>query len=280
MSGRIERRFRELAEHGRPGLVIFVTAGDPDPETSAALVHGLAVAGADIIELGMPFSDPMADGPVIQAANQRALANGQTMRRTLDMVRSLRADDDATPVVLMGYYNPIHHYGVDAFVADAAAAGVDGMIVVDLPPEEDAELRGPASDQGLNLIRLIAPSTGDKRLKQLVENTGGFLYYVAVTGVTGTKSAAGGSVAAAVERIRRATDLPIAVGFGIRTPEQVAEISATADAAVVGSAVVQLIADGVDKSGQAKPGLAKSVLGFVADLAKGVRGASWDSDQG
>jgi len=260
-NARIEACFKALAREGRGGLVTFITAGDPDGDISAAILRGLPGAGADMIELGMPFSDPMADGPAIQAASLRALANGHTMAATLAMVREFRRGDGETPVILMGYYNPIHSYGIDAFVADAAEAGTDGLIIVDLPPEEDAVLRLPAAAAGIDLIRLATPTSDDKRLPVLMGSASGFVYYVSVAGVTGTKSAASASVADAVARIRRHTDLPVAVGFGIRTPEQVGEVARIADAAVVGSAIVDVIADG---SG------VESVLEFVAALSAGV----------
>ncbi|MHA1569137.1 MAG: tryptophan synthase subunit alpha [Alphaproteobacteria bacterium] len=270
---RLEKRFAALARQGRAGLIAFVTAGDPDAGTSAAILAGLPSAGADIIELGMPFSDPMADGPAIQASSLRALKSGANMRRTLDMVGAFRNTDQETPIVLMGYYNPIYSYGIDGFVADAQAAGVDGMIVVDLPPEEDAELREPASAKGLHLIRLATPTTDDTRLSTLLADTGGFIYYVSIAGITGTQSAESTAVGRAVARLKQATDLPIAVGFGIRTPEQAAEIARTADAAVVGSAIVDHLADRLDAAGRPSPELVDSVLGFVGDLATGIRGA-------
>ena len=276
---RIDRRFTALAREGRAGLVTFVTAGDPDADTSAAIVAGLAGAGADLIELGMPFTDPMADGPAIQAAGQRALKAGQTMRRTLAMVAALRRNDDDTPVILMGYFNPIHHYGVDAFLADAGDAGVDGLIVVDLPPEEDAALCAPAMTAGISFIRLVSPATGPDRIKQLVANSSGFIYYVSIAGITGTRSAVGSEVAQGIARIRGVTDLPVAIGFGIRTAAQAAEMAGVGNAVVVGSAIVQRIADGCDESGRPKPGLTESVLGFVSELARGVRGASGDPEQ-
>src|SRR5271165_5788992 len=231
---RIAKCFSALREEGRGGLVTYLTAGDPDPNTSARLLAGLAGAGADLIEIGMPFSDPMADGPVIQEAGQRALQQGMTLRRTLALVRELRRADDTTPIVLMGYYNPIYRYGAEAFAGDAVAAGVDGVIVVDLPPEEDAELTGPARAAGLDFVRLATPTSDDKRLPKIVEHASGFLYYVAIAGITGTRSAESADVKSAVTRLRRFTRLPIAVGFGIRTPEQAAAVARAADAAVVG----------------------------------------------
>ena len=270
---RIDRRFRALRDAGRSGLVTFLTAGDPDPAVALDILRGLPAAGADIIELGMPFSDPMADGPAIQASSLRALKAGQTLAMTLDQVRLFRAGDADTPVVLMGYYNPIYIYGVERFIADAVSAGVDGLIVVDLPPEEGDELCRPAVAAGLNFVVLTAPTTDDTRLPRVVEQASGFVYYVSITGITGTKSAMVDDVRAAVERLRRHTDLPIAVGFGITTPEQAADVARVADGAVVGSALVRLVADNLDENGQAKPGLADAVLGLVGALADGVRGA-------
>jgi tryptophan synthase alpha chain len=270
---RIERRFAALAAEGRGGLVTFVTAGDPDAKTARALVAGLPAAGADLIELGMPFSDPMADGPAVQVSSQRALAAGMTLAGTLDLVRDFRAADAETPIVLMGYYNPIYSYGVDRFLADAVGAGVDGLIVVDLPPEEDAELCRPAIAAGLHWIRLATPTTDDARLPAVLANTSGFLYYVAILGITGTRSAAAEAVRAAVSRLKRHTDLPIAVGFGIKTPAQAAEVAAVADAAVVGSALVERIRANLDERGRAKPGLVDDVLGTVRALAEAVRAA-------
>ena len=270
-ASRIARRFASLRGKGRAGLVTFITAGDPDLETSSAILAGLADAGADVIELGMPFSDPMADGPSIQAAGQRALAAGHTMRRTLDMVARFREDDDETPIVLMGYFNPIHHMGADAFAAEVRRAGVDGLIVVDLPPEEEEVLREPAVAVGIDLIRLVAPSTGDARINQLMANAGGFIYYVSVAGITGTKSATRAAITAGVARIRAASELPVAVGFGIRTPEQVAEVASVADAAVVGSAIVDRIADSHKNLGRAAETVVEDALAFVRELAAGVR---------
>ncbi len=270
---RIERRFARLRAEGRAGLVIYLTAGDPDPDTSRALFEGLAAAGADLIEIGMPFSDPMADGPAIQAAGQRALKRGMTLRRTLAMVRALRERDPDTPFVLMGYYNPIYRYGAEAFARDAVAAGVDGAIVVDLPPEEDEELAGPARAAGLAIVRLATPTSDEARLPAIVGHAGGFLYYVAIAGITGTRSADAADVRAAVARLRRFTELPIAVGFGIKTPAQAAEVARAADAAVVGSAVVDRLALNLDPAGNAKPGLVEAVLADIRALAAGVRGA-------
>jgi len=270
---RLAKRFADLKAEGRGGLVTFLTAGDPDGNTSFEILKGLPDAGVDIIELGMPFSDPMADGPAIQASSQRALANGMSVRGTLNQVREFRKGDDDTPIVLMGYFNPIHHYGVEAFVADAKTAGVDGLIIVDLPPEEEAELCLPALAGGVNFIYLTAPTTDDARLPRVVENASGFVYYVSITGVTGTASAAVTDVEAAVARIRRHTDLPVAVGFGITTPQGAADVATVADAAVVGSALIKRIHDNLDDGGKAKPGLVGEVLGFAKQLADGVRGS-------
>lgn len=273
MTGRIEARFEALRREGRAGLVTFLTAGDPDRETSLELLRGLAAAGADLIEIGMPFSDPMADGPVIQAGGLRALAAGMTLAGTLELVRRLRAEDAAIPLVLMGYFNPIHAYGRRRFLDDAKAAGVDGLIIVDLPPEEDDELCLPALERGLAFIRLATPTTDDARLPAVLRHTSGFLYYVSITGITGAAAPVAERVGRAVERLRRHTDLPIAVGFGIREPGQAAEIARLADAAVVGSALVALVADGLDADGKPKPGLVGRVHAQVAALAQGVREA-------
>ncbi|MGH6904436.1 MAG: tryptophan synthase subunit alpha [Geminicoccaceae bacterium] len=273
MSGRIERRFAELEQAGRGGLITFLCAGDPDPATSAEIVAGLPAAGADLIEIGMPFSDPMADGPAVQAGSLRALNAGMSLARTLDLVRGFRRTDDKTPVVLMGYYNPIWHYGPERFLDDARAAGVDGLIVVDLPPEEDDELCLPAQGRGLCFVRLVTPTTDDRRLPKVLSNTGGFLYYVSVTGITGTKAPIADQVGAAVARLRRHTALPVAVGFGIREPAQAAAIARLADAAVVGSALVAHIADSLDANGRARPGLRETLLARVRELAAAVQSA-------
>ena len=272
-ASRLERRFRALREEGRGGLVTFVTAGDPDLETGFELFRLSPQAGADIIELGVAFTDPMADGPAIQEANLRALKAGVTLAKTLDMVRRFRAEDDDTPVILMGYYNPLYSYGVDRFLTDAKAAGVDGLIMVDMPPEEDAELCLPALEAGVAFIRLATPTTDDARLPAVLRNTSGFVYYVSITGTTGAASAADADITAAVGRLRKHTDLPVAVGFGIRTPEQAAAVARVADAAVVGTAIVSRIADNLDEDGTALPQLADSVLDLVNGLAEGVRGA-------
>ncbi len=270
---RIDHRFAALKAEGRAGLVTFITAGDPDHETSLALLKGLPAAGADVIELGMPFTDPMADGPAIQAAGLRALNNGARMTRTLDMVREFRKGDDETPVVLMGYYNPVYSYGVERFLADAKAAGVDGLIVVDLPPEEDTELCVPALNAGVNFIRLTTPTTDDARMPAVLANTSGFVYYVSVTGITGAGSASAGAIDEAVARLRRHTDLPLAVGFGITTPEAAAAVARVADAAVVGSAIVRQVELNLDAEGKPTAALVPNVLDFVRALAQGVRTA-------
>ncbi len=268
---RIARRFAKLKAEGRAGLVTFMTAGDPDLATSAEILKGLPAAGADLIELGVPFSDPMADGPAIQASSLRAIKAGMTLTKVLAMVAEFRNGDDETPVILMGYYNPIYIYGVDRFLADALKAGVDGLIVVDLPPEEEAELCLPALDAGINFIYLTAPTTDDKRLPRVVEHASGFVYFVSITGITGTKSAQAADVATHVTRIKNHTDLPVAVGFGIRTPEQAAGIAAVADAVVVGSALVDRVTANLDDGGKPTAATAEAVLGLVRDLAGGVQ---------
>jgi tryptophan synthase alpha chain len=271
---RIGKRFDELREEGRGGLVVFLTAGDPDPVTGGEILAGLAEAGADLIELGMPFSDPMADGPAIQAASLRALTAGMTLEKVLAQVREFRKTDDATPIILMGYYNPIHYYGVDAFTAAAKEAGVDGLIVVDLPCEEEAELALPAVEAGLNFIYLTAPTTDDGRLARVLEGASGFVYYVSIVGITGTRSAAASDIESAVARLRRHTDLPIAVGFGIKTAEQAAKVASIADAAVVGSVLVSRLAESLDGDGKAGGETVDAVLGLVRELAAGVRDAN------
>ncbi len=268
---RISRCFGRLRDGKRGGLVAFLTAGDPDPTTSAEILRRLPAAGADIIELGMPFSDPMADGPVIQASSLRALRAGQTLRGTLAMVAQFRHDDEDTPIVLMGYYNPIYVYGIDAFVRDASSVGVDGLIIVDLPPEEADELRRPAEAVGLDLVFLTAPTTDSARLPVVLRHARGFVYHVSITGITGTTSATVSDVEAAVARLRQATDLPIAIGFGIRTPAQAGMMARTGDAAVVGSALVNKIAEHMCADGRPGPGLVEHVIQFVASLASGVR---------
>jgi tryptophan synthase alpha chain len=261
---RIETTFEKLRTEGRKAFVAYIMAGDPDPETSLQILRGLPAAGVDVIELGLPFTDPMADGPTIQLAGQRALEAGQTLQATLDMVTAFRKDDDTTPIVLMGYYNPIYSRGVDRFLADAKAAGVDGLIIVDLPPEEDAELCIPAQAAGLNFIRLATPTTDDKRLPKVLQNTSGFVYYVSITGITGAAEAEAAAVGPEVARIKRQTDLPLIVGFGIRSPESAEAIAGVADGCVVGSAIVSQIAEG-------KP--VDEVLGFVKGLADGAHRA-------
>jgi tryptophan synthase alpha chain len=270
---RIAARFAELARAGRAGLVTYLTCGDPDAATFARLLDGLPGAGADLIEVGMPFSDPMADGPSIQAASLRALKAGMTLPATLAVVRAFRARDAHTPIVLMGYYNPIYRYIVPRFLNEAKDAGVDGMIVVDLPPEHDDELCLPALAAGIDFIRLATPTTDDARLPSVLKHTAGFIYYVSIAGITGTKSAATSSVEAAVARLKRHSDLPVAVGFGIRTPDQAASIARVADAAVVGSALVDCVAGALDAAGRAMPGLVDQVLAQVRALSAGVRSA-------
>jgi tryptophan synthase alpha chain len=264
---RIAKRFAELKAANRAGFVAFISAGDPNLETSLEILKGLPTAGADVIELGMPFTDPMAEGPAIQQSSLRALKAGQTMQKTLAMVRSFRETEQATPVVLMGYYNPIYSYGVDKFAKDAKAAGVDGLIIVDLPPEEDQELRGPAKTQGLDLIRLATPTTDAKRLPAVLDGATGFLYYVSIMGVTGTKSINPAEMTAALKPIRQATSLPVAVGFGIKTEADAKEVARVADAAVVGSALVAEIGRFVGSDGKVSPGAAEAVLGLVRQLA-------------
>jgi tryptophan synthase alpha chain len=261
---RIDDTFARLRAEGKKAFVAYVMAGDPDLETSLAVMQGLPAAGVDVIELGVPFTDPMADGPTIQLAGQRALEGGQTLQKTLDMVAAFRKGDNATPIVLMGYYNPIYSRGVDKFLVDAAAAGVDGLIVVDLPPEEDAELCLPAQAAGLNFIRLATPTTDAKRLPKVLQNTSGFVYYVSVTGITGAAAAQAGEVGPEVARIKQSTDLPVIVGFGINTPEAARTIAGVADGCVVGSAIVKEI--GAGKS-------VAEVLAFVATLAAGAHSA-------
>ena len=268
---RIDRRFAALKAEGRAALVTFVMAGDPDYETSARIIAGLPEAGADIIEIGMPFSDPMADGPAIQLAGQRALKAGQTMKRTLALVRELRKADKDVPIVLMGYLNPIYVYPAADFLDDCVRAGVDGLIVVDAPPEADDELCIPAVAKGLNFIRLATPTTDDRRLPAVLANTSGFVYYVSITGITGTAAPDVGAVKKHVARIKRATDLPVAVGFGVKTPEQVRAIAAVADGVVVGSALVNAVAENLGPKGEGRPKTAKAVLELVKNLAQALR---------
>lgn len=271
-SNRIEKRFADLAAEGRAGLVAFTMAGDPDPETAQAIIDGMPAAGADLIEVGMPFSDPMADGPAIQAAGQRALAAGMTLAKVLETVRRFRQKDDATPIILMGYYNPIFIYGVDSFLAEAKEAGVDGLILVDLPPEMDSELCLPALEAGLNFIRLATPTTDAKRLPAVLKNTSGFVYYVSMTGITGAAIANMGAVGDAVARIKAHTDLPVAVGFGIKTGDDAAAIGKQADGVVVGTAIVNAIAGSLD-DGKATSGTPAAVHTLVRGLAEGVKRA-------
>jgi tryptophan synthase alpha chain len=270
---RIDTRFAQLKKEGRAAFVTFVMCGDPDLDTSLAIIKALPKAGADIIEIGMPFTDPMADGPAIQAAGLRALKAGTTLKKTLGVVRDFRKDDAATPVVLMGYYNPIYIYGVDRFLVDAKAAGVDGLIVVDLPPEEDTELCLPALKAGLNFIRLATPTTDDKRLPAVLANTSGFVYYVSITGITGSGSADTTQVKDAVARIKRHTQLPVCVGFGIRTPEAARGIAQAANGAVVGSALIDVLRATLGGDGRATAKTVPAVADFAAALAQGVRGA-------
>jgi len=273
MTTRIGQRFAELKRDGRAGLVTFTMAGDPDTKTSLEILKALPKAGADVIELGMPFTDPMADGPAVQAGGLRALNAGQTMVKTLAMIRAFRKYDDTTPIVLMGYYNPIYIYGVEKFLADAKSAGIDGLIVVDLPPEEDEELCLPALKAGLNFIRLATPTTDDKRLPAVLANTSGFVYYVSITGITGSAAPDADKVHAAVTRIKRHTKLPVAVGFGVRTAKQARAIAEGAEGVVVGSALVDAIKESLDKKGKATAKTVKAVTSLVSELAKGVRSA-------
>ena len=273
MTTRIDTRFAELKKEGRAAFVTFVMCGDPDLATSLEIVKALPKAGADIIEIGMPFTDPMADGPAIQAAGLRALKAGTTLKKTLGVVRDFRAGDNTTPIVLMGYYNPIYIYGVDKFLADAKSAGVDGLIIVDLPPEEDTELCIPAMKAGLNFIRLATPTTDDKRLPAVLANTSGFVYYVSITGITGSASADTAQVSAAVARIKRHTQLPVCVGFGIRPADAARGIAQAANGAVVGSALIDALRATLDSEGRATPKTVPAVAGLAAALAQGVRGA-------
>jgi tryptophan synthase alpha chain len=273
MTERMDRRFAALKKDGRAALVTFTMAGDPDYAAGVEILKALPKAGADIVELGMPFTDPMADGPAIQAAGLRALNGGQDMKKTLAAVREFRKSDDATPLVLMGYYNPIYIYGVEKFLADAKSAGVDGLIIVDLPPEEDVELCLPALKAGLNFIRLATPTTDDKRLPAVLANTSGFVYYVSITGITGSAAPDPGKVSSAVLRIKRHTDLPVCVGFGVRTGEQARVLAGGADGVVVGSALVDAIRTSLDGNGKPTGATVKAVSDIVRSLAEGVRGA-------
>jgi tryptophan synthase alpha chain len=273
MTTRIEKRFAELKDEGRAALVTFVMSGDPDYETSIAVIKALPKAGADVIELGMPFTDPMADGPSIQAAGVRALKGGQTLKKTLQMVREFRKGEANTPIVLMGYYNPIYIYGVDKFLVDAKEAGIDGLIVVDLPPEEDEELCLPALKAGLNFIRLATPTTDDKRLPAVLNNTSGFVYYVSITGITGSAAPDAAKVSAAVARIKRHTKLPVAVGFGVKNADSARAIAAGADGVVVGSALIDALKKTLDGNGKGGPATVKAVADLVADIASGVKAA-------
>lgn len=270
---RIDARFAALKKEGRAALVTFITAGDPDLKVSTEILKKLPEAGADLIEIGMPFSDPMAEGPPIQLSSQRALRHGMTLAKTLGMVRAFRAGDQDTPLVLMGYYNPIYSYGVQRFLEEAKASGVDGLIIVDCPPEHDDELCLPAREAGLNFIRLATPTTDEKRLPVVLHNTSGFLYYVSIAGVTGAGSADIVSVNEALTRFRAKTQLPIAVGFGIKTAEQAAAFARIGDGVVVGSALVTMIRDSLDAEGRAQPETVSGVIGFVRQLAHGVRQA-------
>ncbi|MGX7876295.1 tryptophan synthase subunit alpha [Mesorhizobium sp. ORM6] len=273
MATRIDRRMAKLKTEGRPALVTYFMGGDPDYETSLSIMKALPKAGADIIELGMPFSDPMADGPAIQAAGLRALKGGQTLVKTLKMAAEFRTGDNETPIVLMGYYNPIYVYGVDRFLKDALASGIDGLIVVDLPPEMDEELCIPALKAGINFIRLATPTTDDKRLPKVLQNTSGFVYYVSMTGITGSALADTGKVAAAVNRIKTHTDLPVCVGFGVKTAEQARVIGANADGVVVGTAIVNAVANVLGPKGEKTADPAEAVATLVSGLAQGVRSA-------
>ncbi len=273
MTTRIDNRFAALKNDGRPALVTFTTAGDPDYDTSLEILKALPKAGADVIEIGMPFSDPMADGPAIQASGQRALAGGQTLKKTLAMVAEFRKEEADTPIVLMGYYNPIFIYGTERFLTDAKTAGVDGLIVVDLPPEADDELCIPAMKAGINFIRLATPTTDDKRLPAVLANTSGFVYYVSILGITGTAAPDAVRVAEAVQRIKRHTILPVAVGFGVKSAAQARAIGRDADGVVVGSAIVSAVKDSLDENGRATKKTVSAVTELVAELAAGVRAA-------
>jgi tryptophan synthase alpha chain len=270
---RIDRRMAKLKAEGRPALVTYFMGGDPDYQTSVRIMKALPKAGADIIELGIPFSDPMADGPAIQAAGLRALKGGQTLKKTLAMAAEFRREDDETPIVLMGYYNPIYIYGVDRFLEDAKASGIDGLIVVDLPPEMDAELCIPALKAGLNFIRLATPTTDEQRLPKVLQNTSGFVYYVSMTGITGSALPDPSKVGAAVARLKSHTDLPVCVGFGVKTAEQARLIGASADGVVVGTAVVNAIANVIGPKGELTADPAESVATLVGGISAGLRAA-------
>jgi tryptophan synthase alpha chain len=273
MTTRIETRFAKCHAEGRAALVTFLMAGDPDPATSLELIKSLPKAGADVIEIGMPFTDPMADGPSIQAAGLRALATGMSLAKTLDLVRAFRAHDNETPIVLMGYFNPIYVRGVDKFLAEAKEVGVDGLIVVDLPPEEDDELCLPALKAGLNFIRLATPTTDDNRLHKVLTNTSGFLYYVSITGITGAATPDYSKVAGAVARIKKQTQLPIAVGFGVKNAQTAAALAAYADGVVVGSALIDTLKNSLDDKNAATGKTIAAVTALVSEIAAGVRQA-------
>lgn len=270
-SSRVTRKFDTLKAEGRKAFVAFLTAGDPNYDTSLELISGLPAAGVDIIEVGMPFSDPMADGPSIQASSQRALRAGMTLVKTLELVRKFRETDNDTPIILMGYYNPIYTYGPEKFVHDAVAYGADGLIIVDLPPEEDVELCDPALIAGLHWIRLVTPTTDDQRIGAVLHNMSGFIYYVSILGITGTRSALIDHIEQAVERLRGYTDLPIAVGFGIKTPEQANAVANVTDGIVVGSALVDIVKENVDENGEPRSGLTGSVHALVGELSRAIR---------
>ncbi|NUS69779.1 MAG: tryptophan synthase subunit alpha [Ensifer adhaerens] len=273
MTARMDKRFADVAAEGRPVLVTYFMGGDPDFETSVSIMKALPKAGADVIELGMPFSDPMADGPAIQLAGQRSLKSGQTLAKTIEIARRFREDDQRTPIVLMGYYNPIYIYGVDRFLTDALAAGIDGLIVVDLPPEMDDELCIPALEKGINFIRLATPTTDDRRLPKVLENTSGFVYYVSMNGITGSALPDPSLIAGAVGRIKAHTNLPVCVGFGVKTAEHARAIGASADGVVVGTAIVNQIASSLTEEGKATDATVPGVEALVRGLSAGVRSA-------
>jgi tryptophan synthase alpha chain len=274
MTERLDAAFARTRAEGRAALVTYVMAGDPDPETAYAVLAALPKAGADIVELGLPFTDPMADGPAVQAAGLRALKGGQGVVETLALVRRFRAQDRTTPIVLMGYFNPIYTYGVPRFLEDAKAAGIDGLIVVDLPPEEDDELCLPALEAGLAFVRLATPTTDEARLPAVLRHTAGFVYYVSITGITGSATPDFAAAAEAVARIRRHTPLPVVVGFGIKTGAHAAAVARTADGVVVGSSIVDALARSLDADGRATPGTVEAVTRLVAELSAGVRRAA------